>query len=518
MNKDELIMVTGASGYVGSRLVAQLLSAGYKVRAGGRSLRKLQSKSWAQHSRVELVSFNVLNREALTKAMQGCSVVYYMVHSMNPESRDFARTDRVAAKNMVAATQQAGVKQIIYLGGLGEETDALSKHLRSRAEVADILRSGSVPVTVLRAAMIIGAGSASFEIMRYLTERLPLMITPRWVSTPSQPIAIRNVLNYLVGCLEHEQCKGNTYDIGGSEVVTYRDLIETYAEEASLKKRIIIPIPFFAPKLSSYWIHLVTPVPAHIARPLADGLRNPAICQNTEIQTIIPQRLLNCREAIRLAREELQHHRVDSHWTDAGGLPPPEWCSDNDPLWAGGTVLQEEREMTVRTDAAHLWKPIVCIGGSNGWYHADWLWEMRGWLDRLIGGSGLRRGRRDPDSLAVGDALDFWRVLDVRAEKRLLLSAEMKLPGVALMDFRLNESSDGTVRLTHTLKFLPNGLFGIVYWYAVSPMHSLVFSGMLKGIASKAGAQIISGPWKRRASSPSELNAAFGEPGLQAPT
>jgi uncharacterized protein YbjT (DUF2867 family) len=508
-DNNDRVMVIGASGYVGSRLVAQLLRDGYKVRAAGRSLRKLRTRNWASNSNVELVEVNVLERESLEKSLQGCNAVYYMVHSMNPQSRDFAHTDRVAAENMVSAAENAQVQNIIYLGGLGEKGDALSKHLRSRAEVADILRAGSVPVTILRAAMIIGAGSASFEIMRYLTERLPVMITPKWVSTPSQPIAIRNVLTYLVGCLKQERCKGKTFDIGTSEAVTYRELIDTYAEEAGLSKRIIIPTPFFSTTLSSYWIHLVTPVPAHIARPLAEGLCNPAVCKNNDIKALIPQELLNCREAIKLAREEIQHHQVNSHWTDAGTLPPPEWCNNDDELWAGGTVLEEVREMVVKTEAKNLWKPIVQIGGKNGWYHANWLWEVRGWLDRLVGGAGLRRGRRDPDSLDVGDALDFWRVLDIKNENRLLLTAEMRLPGTALMDFRLTDLGDGTVKLTQVLKFIPTGIFGIAYWYAASPMHPLVFSGLLRGIAEEAGAEIISGPVRKKVSSPIDLTAAF---------
>ncbi len=509
-------MVIGASGYVGSRLVAQLLREGYTVRAAGRSLRKLESKSWAGHSNVQLVEANVLDGQSLQTSLQGCTDVYYMVHSMNPESKDFAHADRLAAHNMVTAAQNAKVQNIIYLGGLGEEDDSLSKHLRSRAEVATILKSGTVPVTILRAAMIIGAGSASFEIMRYLTERLPVMITPKWVSTPSQPIAIRNVLTYLIGCLEHAECNGQTFDIGSTETVTYRELIDLYAEAAGLTKRIIIPLPFFSTTLSSYWINLVTPVPAHIAKPLADGLRNPAVCKDNRIEKIIPQNLLTCRQAIEVAREEIQHHQVDSHWTDAGALPPPEWCSDDDPLWAGGTVLEEVREMVVKTDVKTLWQPIVSIGGKNGWYYADWLWEVRGRMDRFVGGAGLRRGRRDQDSLAVGDALDFWRVLDIRNEKRLLLSAEMKLPGKALMDFRLTDLGDGTVKLTQVLKFIPTGIFGIAYWYAASPMHPLVFSGLLRGIADRAGAEIISGPIRVKTSSPLDLTAAFGEPGLQA--
>jgi uncharacterized protein YbjT (DUF2867 family) len=401
---------------------------------------------------------------------------------MNSQQKDFAGADRRAAENMVTAASAAGLKRIIYLGGLGEETDDLSRHLKSRAEVSNILTSGSVPVTVLRAAMIIGSGSASFEILRYLVERLPFMVTPRWVRTESQPIAIRNVLEYLIGCLKHEETIGKTFDIGGPQVLTYQELMDTYAEEAGLGKRLVVPVPYFTPRLSSYWIHLVTPVPSYIARPLAEGLRNPAVCHESSITKIMPQNLLDCRTAIRLALNCIQHNQVESHWTDAGSIPPAEWFHSHDPNWAGGTVYEDKRSIDVNGRPEELWQPIVRLGGDTGWYYGNWLWKLRGLMDRLIGGVGLGRGRRNVWDLKPGDALDLWRVAAVEANKRLLLIAEMKLPGKAMLEFRIDKIDDSRVRLTQTAKFIPAGLMGLLYWRLVTPLHNLIFGGMLNGI------------------------------------
>ncbi|MEW5910732.1 MAG: NAD(P)H-binding protein, partial [Thermodesulfobacteriota bacterium] len=330
MRSNNPILVTGATGYVGGRLVPQLLSAGHRVRVLGRSIAKLQARPWAKHPEVEHVQADVMDRESLIIAATGCRACIYLVHSMNPRHKDFSEADRVAARNMASAAEQGGVKRIIYLGGLGEEGRYLSKHLRSRTEVASILRHGSVPTTCLRAAMILGSGSASFEILRYLVEHLPIMITPRWVRNPVQPIAIRNVLNYLQGCLEREETAGKTFDIGGPDVLTYQDLMDIYAEEAGLPRRLVVSVPFLTPRLSSYWIHLVTPLPAYIARPLAEGLRNPVICRENAIRSVIPQKLIDCREAIRLALGRTQKGCPDTCWTDAGEIPAPEWIQDGD--------------------------------------------------------------------------------------------------------------------------------------------------------------------------------------------
>lgn len=298
------VLILGATGYIGSRLTGMLLDKGYHIRAGMRSLKSIKPFPWVKHPHLEWVEVDAMDTQSLINACQGCEAVYYLVHSMNPAHKDFEEADRTAAKNMTMAAEKAQVKRIIYLGGLGEEEKNLSKHLRSRMEVLKVLHSGSVPVTTLRAAMIIGKGSVSFEILRALVKRLPIMITPRWVTTESQPIAVTNVLNYLAGCLESQETIGKVFDIGGPEVVTYRRLMDIYAEEARLGKRWIIPIPLLTPKLSSLWIGLVTPYPAYIARPLAEGLRNRVVCRDNRIQNIIPQRLIGCREAVRIALEE----------------------------------------------------------------------------------------------------------------------------------------------------------------------------------------------------------------------
>ncbi|MCB9471910.1 MAG: SDR family oxidoreductase [Candidatus Obscuribacterales bacterium] len=498
----ERVLVLGATGYVGTRLVSRLLADDreFKIRVCSRSREKLEGRAWAKDSRVEIMEADVLDRESLARAVQGCDQAFYLVHSMNASSNDFASCDREAARNMVDAASRSELKHIIYLGGLGEDSPDLSKHLRSRSEVGRILRSGSVPVTTLRAAMIIGSGSASFEILRYLVDRLPLMITPRWVSMPTQPVAIANVLNYLSGCLDLDLDGGaagnRTFDIGGPEVITYKELMKIYAEEAGLSRRCIIPVPVFTPRLSSYWIHLVTPVPACLGRPLAEGLRNPTICTNNDIKELIPQDLYSCRKAIRLALDRMQHHQVESHWTDAGKIWPVAWSNEGDARWAGGTVYEDRREVLLDATAAEVWRPVIRLGGETGYYYADWLWRLRGVLDKLAGGVGLRRGRRSPESVSPGDVLDFWRVRHVEPCRHLSLVAEMRLPGEAVLEFRIEERPDGRTRLTQVAKFLPSGLLGIAYWKLISPLHDLVFHGMLKGLAEATSCHIVQGPIK----------------------
>ncbi|MDI6854507.1 MAG: SDR family oxidoreductase [Deltaproteobacteria bacterium] len=491
------VLVTGATGYVGGRLIPQLLEAGYKVRALGRSAAKLKGRPWAGHPNVELAAGDVLDADSLTKAATGCWAGFYLVHSMVADPKGYTETDRQAARNMVKAAAASGLERIVYLGGLGGAEDPhLSEHLRSRYEVARILQSGPVPATFLRAAMILGSGSASFEIMRYLVDRLPVMITPRWVSNPVQPIAISNVLGYLQGCLEHDEVKGQTFDIGGPEVVSYRKLFDIYAEEAGLPRRLIIPVPVLTPKLSSYWIHLVTPVPASIARPLAEGLRNPVICQENRIREIIPQELLDCRATIRLALEKVQQQRVDTCWMDAGRAAPPEWLICGDAPYAGGTVLDLAYRIVLAASPEEVWQPIAKIGGQTGWYFGTRLWQIRGWFDRLLGGVGFRGGRRHPTDIRVGDALDFWRVLEVEPGRRLQLLAEMKLPGEAILEFQLKKIDEGRTELVQRARFLPKGLWGIVYWHLLDPWHRWVYGGMLKAIAGAAGKEIIRGPEK----------------------
>lgn len=487
------VAVLGATGYIGSRLVPRLAEAGWRVRAIGRNADKLKGRSWSKQPGVETVYGDVFDLASLKESLRNCHAVFYLVHSMAPGIKDFADADRRAAHNTMLVAEEVGVERIIYLAGLGDELGTLSYHLRSRREVENVLLSGSVPVTVFRAAMIIGSGSASFEILRYLVDRLPVMITPKWIHTPCQPIAVRNVLRYLVACLQCPETVGEIFDIGTEEVVTYRELMQIYAEEAGLSKRLIVPVPL-SPRLSSYWVHLVTPVPAVLARPLTEGLRNPVICCDIRIRKLIPQEIFSCRKAISLALERMRLQQVETSWSDAGYLAPVEWSNSEDPDWAGGTVFKDDRRILVKGKARDCWPAVIGIGGKTGWHYGDWLWQIRGWMDRLIGGPGLSRGRRDPTEVRQGDALDFWRVLVVEPEHRLKLVAEMKLPGEAVLELVLNEFADGTMEIRQYARFKPQGLAGILYWYAVLPFHGLVFVGMLKGIAMASGVDIVHDP------------------------
>ncbi len=472
-----------------------LLAAGDRVRAMGRSREKLAGRTWAADPGVELVVGDTLDRDALTAAATGCRAAYYLVHSMIAQQGRYAEADRIGARNMVAAAEAAGLGQIIYLSGLGDPKDpAISRHLRSRHEVEEILRAGPVPTTVLRAAMILGAGSASFEILRYLVERLPVMITPRWVDTPCQPISITSVLHYLKGCLDLAPALGRTFDIGDDEILSYRRLIEIYAQEAELAPRRIFPVPVLTPTLSACWIHLVTPVPAAIAQPLAQGLAVPVICRDRRIRQLLPYKAPTARETIRQALRRQQTHKVETCWSDAGCLRPPEWAVCGDPHWAGGTILRCGYRIRLRAAPERLWEMIVHIGGRTGYYFADGLWYLRGLIDRLLGGVGLRRGRRHPEALQVGDALDFWRVLDLSAPYRLRLLAEMKTPGPALLDFSIADLGGGVSELTMLSHFEPRGLWGLIYWYGLYPFHELIFHGMLKAIARRLGAAVMTGP------------------------
>lgn len=488
------VLVLGASGYVGARLVPELLNSGYSVRACGRSIEKLKKRPWSDEKKVELAEFDIFDENSLLNVTQGCEVAYYLIHSMDPGKEDYAEADRTAAQNMVKVAEHCGLKRLIYLGGLGEKDIKTSKHLLSRIEVGEILQSGKVPTTVLRAAMIIGAGSASFEILRYLVERLPIMITPKWVRIKSQPIGIRNVLYYLVKCLNVESTTGNTYDIGGSEILSYQQLMGIYASQAGLSKRWILPVPVLTPRLSSYWIHLVTPINAAIARPLAQGLSTKVVCLENRIRVEIPQDLMDCKTAIKLALDERQHDlikNIDEH-TDV--IPPPEWTYPGDDAWAGGKVFQDHRVVRIKATPQEAWQPLLNIGGKNGWYYADLLWKLRGLIDRLVGGVGMRQGRTDPYNLIQGDMVDFWRIKEVKNYKRLLLKAEMKLAGSAILDFTILSKKDETVEIHQIARFIPRGLGGILYWYSVYPLHHLIFNGMLARIGNLVGKPVINGP------------------------
>jgi uncharacterized protein YbjT (DUF2867 family) len=495
LKKSMPVLVVGATGYVGGRLVPRLLEQGYRVRAMARSMAKLTNRPWASHTNLEAVEGDVQDLDALRKATANCWAAFYLVHSMSSANKNFVQADRESARNMVTAAAASGLERIIYLGGLGRATDpCLSAHLRSRHEVAQILQSGPVPTTLFRSAMILGSGSASFEMLRYLVDRMPIMFTPHWVHTPVQPISIRNVLNYLVGCLEQDETIGQAYDIGGPDVLTYEGLIHIYAEVAGLKRRRIIPQPFITPRMSALWIHLITPIPASLAQPLVEGLLNQVVCLDTRIQPIIPQELLDSRETIRRALENTQLQCVEGCWTDAGELHPPEWTQVGDAEYAGGTVMECGYRIRLKATPQEVWEPIVRIGGLTGWYYGERLWKIRGWLDLILGGTALRRGRRASSTLYVGDALDFWRVLDLAPPYRLVLLAEMKVPGEAILEFTITPVGPDETELQQLSRFVPRGFTGLAYWYSLYFPHHWLFRGMLRTIARAVGKPILEGP------------------------
>lgn len=506
------VLVTGATGYIGGRLVPRLLRAGKRVRVIGRSREKLAARAWTQTEAVELVVCDALNREALRAAVRGCGAVYYLIHSMDPAHVDFVDADRLAARNMIYATATEKVERIIYLGGLGTADEGWSRHLRSRAEVEKILRTGPAALTALRAGIVLGSGSASFEMLRYLVERLPVMLTSRRIFTRTQPIAIRNVLHYLVRVLEEPATHGRSFDIGGPEVVTYRRLIDIYADVARLRRRWVIPLRAMTPEIAAQIIQWVTPIPPTLAKPLSQGLGNEVVVRDGgAIRQIIPQRLFSCREAIELALARVEEHAIETSWMDAGGQRPPEWTRRHDAPYAGGDIRETCHRVLLRGTPEQVWEPIQRLGGEEGWYYADWLWKTRGLMDQLVGGYGVRRGRRHPTEIRPGDALDWWRVVDAEPGRRLLLLAEMKLPGEAILEFRLRrvpasgadtapgpgrnaEPHEMVTELVQIARFLPRGLAGLAYWYSVYPFHAMIFSGMLREIARRAGAAIVSGP------------------------
>lgn len=401
------VFLTGATGYIGGRLAPRLVDRGYRVRCLARSQAKLRARPWAGHAGVEIVEGDAADEERLAAAMKGCTAAYYLVHSMDAAGPEYRLRDLALAETFGRAAARAGVPRIVYLGGLGETGEGLSEHLSSRREVEVALGRAGIPVTVLRAAMIIGSGSASFEILRYLVERLPIMITPRWVSTESQPIAVRDVLFFLIAALDTPETIGRTIDIGGPEVWSYARVMREMASALGLRRRLVIPVPVLTPRLSSLWIHLVTPLRASIARPLAEGLKNRVVCRNDEALRLMPHQCLTIREAMDAALAKVHTGKVETAWSDAGVMP-------GDPSWAGGTVFVDRREVITSAPTAAVWAAVMALGGEHGYYAVDWLWRLRGIMDRLTGGPGLRRGRRCPDELRLGEALDFWRVTAIQ--------------------------------------------------------------------------------------------------------
>ncbi|MGW2228213.1 SDR family oxidoreductase [Streptomyces formicae] len=482
-------LVTGASGYIGGRLVPELLAAGHRVRCLARSPGKLRDHPWSGD--VEVVKGDVTNRDEVAEALRGIDVAYYLVHALDSGS-GFEETDRQAARTFAEQASKAGVRRIAYLGGLtprGVPERRLSPHLRSRAEVGRILLSGSVPATVLRAAVVIGSGSASFEMLRYLTERLPVMVTPSWVHTRTQPIGVRDVLRYLVGSATMPDDVNRTFDIGGPDVLTYLDMMRSYAAVAGLPRRLIVPVPVLTPRLSSHWVGLVTPVPAAIARPLTESLRHEVVCHEHDIARYVPDlsgRPLPFGEALTLALRRVREAQVATRWSSAAVPGAPSDPLPTDPDWAGGSLYQDERQLSVDVSRAALWEVIEGIGGDNGWYSLPLAWAVRGWLDRFVGGVGLRRGRRDAQRLRVGDSLDFWRVEEIEPGRLLRLRAEMRLPGLAWLEMYAETADDGRTRYRQRALFHPRGLLGHAYWWAVFPFHAAVFGGMARNITQAA--------------------------------
>ncbi|MFJ4905074.1 SDR family oxidoreductase [Streptomyces sp. NPDC093249] len=484
-----LCLVTGASGYIGGRLVPELLEAGYRVRCLARTPAKLRDHPWAGD--VEIVRGDVTDGPSLDPALRDVDIAYYLVHALGG-GPGFERTDRLAARTFADRSRAAGVRRIVYLGGLtphGVPDHALSPHLRSRAEVGQILLRSGVPTTVLRAAVIIGSGSASFEMLRYLTERLPVMVTPSWVRTRIQPIAVRDVLRYLVGSADMPPEVSRAFDIGGPDVLTYLGMMRRYAKVAGLPRRLIVPVPVLTPRLSSHWIGLVTPVPRSIARPLAESLRYEVVCDEHDIADLVPDppgTPLAFDTALDLALRRVREARISTRWSSASVPGAPSDPLPTDPDWAGGSLYTDVRERAVAAPPEALWRVVEGIGGENGWYSFPLAWAVRGRLDRLVGGVGLRRGRRDATRLRVGDSLDFWRVEEIERGRLLRLRAEMRLPGLAWLEMYVEQDGDGRSRYRQRALFHPHGLAGQAYWWSVSPFHAVVFGGMARKIARTA--------------------------------
>jgi uncharacterized protein YbjT (DUF2867 family) len=474
----------GATGYIGGRLVPSLHDAGHEVRCLTRHPDKLRGVAWAES--LEVVKGDALDRSSLGAAMVDIDVVVYLVHSIGTGA-SFQESDRIAAVNTADAAAAAGVSRIVYLGGLVPAGEAASAHLASRAEVGQIFLDGAVNAIVLQAGVIIGSGSASFEMLRYLTERLPMMITPKWVRSLVQPIAVRDVLSYLVGSLDLPPDLNRRFDIAGPDVLSYRDMMQRYARVAELKRRIIIPVPVLSPWLSSQWVNVVTPVPKAIAQPLIESLRNNAVAHERDIDEFIP--LVRCPfdEAVRLALHQIRHAEVATRWSGANWPGAPSDPMPTDPEWSGGSVYRDDRSMVIDAAAADVWAAVEGIGGERGWYSFKLAWALRGFLDRMVGGVGLRRGRRDANRLFVGDAVDFWRVEAVERPHLLRLRAEMRLPGEAWLEFTVDER-DGKTVLKQRALFIPRGLAGHLYWWSVSPFHNIVFGSMIKNLAHAAHA------------------------------
>jgi len=479
------VLVTGATGYVGGRLVPKLLERGHSVRVLVRDRHRLDDVPWRDV--VDIVEGDLSNRDSVRAAVEEQDVVYYLVHSMS-SAGDFEKLERLVATHVASEARSAGVRRIVYLGGLHPE-GPLSRHLGSRKEVGDILMASGVPTIALQAGVIIGSGSASFEMIRHLTEVLPYMPAPKWVRNFIQPIAIRDVLHYLLESAELPASINRAFDIGGPDVFRYGQLMNGYAVEAGLKQRPIAALPVLTPWLASQWVNLVTPIPRALAVPIIESLLHDAVMKNHDIDDVIPrpaEGLTGYRKSVRLALSRMRSGEVETSWRNAQVMGAPADPLPSDPDWSGHTVYTDLRRYSCAASAPTLWSVVESVGGDNGWYSLPMAWAARGWLDKVVGGVGLRRGRRDPQKLVTGDALDFWRVENIEKGRFLRLRAEMKLPGLAWLEFTVSENSEGGSVLSQRAIFFPHGLGGRLYWLAVMPFHGIVFAGMARSMAKKA--------------------------------
>lgn len=480
MTAGDRILVTGATGYVGGRLVAALEKTGARLRC---LARRPEALAGLVATKTEVVKGDCLDPATLPAALLGVQTAYYLVHSMG-SGHDFAALDEAAARNFGQAARAAGVRRIVYLGGLGAGEEKLSEHLRSRQQTGDVLRASGVPVVELRASIVIGSGSLSYEMVRALVERLPVMICPRWVQVPTQPIAIDDLVAYVLAARELPEGAEGVYEIGGPDVVSYRDIMLEYARQRGLRRR-LIPVPLLTPRLSSLWLGLVTPLYARVGRKLIESMRNPTIVTSDRARTAFAVRPRPLREAIARALSREDAELAATRWSDAlssAALPPH---------WGGtrfGTQLVDSRSLVVAVDARRAFAPVKRLGGGAGWYWGNSLWKLRGALDFAAGGAGLRRGRRDPDQLRVGEAVDFWRVERYEEDRLLRLVAEMRLPGRAWLQFEVTPLDGERSEIRQTAIFDPAGLGGLLYWYALYPVHALIFRGMLRQIAQRAEA------------------------------
>lgn len=483
MTQTKLILVTGATGYVGGRLVSRLLEAGYRVRCLARDPSRLQGRTWLK--RVEVVAGDALDPDELASAMKAVSVAYYLMHGKQG-GKDSAERDLQAARNFAHAAENEGIEQIVYFGELVDPAANLSPYLRSRHETGFVLRHGKVPVTEIRAGMIIGSGSALFEMIRYLAEREPILTCPAWFFSQAQPIAIRDVLSYLVDTLKTPDAVGRVIEVGGPSRLTYADMLLGYAKERNLR-RWLVRTPFYAPRLSAYWVHMVTPIHWRVVAPLIEGLRANLIVRDETAKKLFPHiQPIDYQTAVHLALGRVQRDHVETSWSDAlvtaqGDVKPYRFTVEEG-------LFIERRQVVIELPPETVFRSYTGIGGARGWLFMDWAWAMRGWIDKVIGGVGLRRGRRHPDEINTGEALDFWRVESVEKNELMRLRAEMKLPGKAWLQFEstpLLEEKNKTL-LTVTAYFEPYGLFGFLYWYAMWPFHKPLFDGFARRLASRA--------------------------------